>query len=827
MNGAANTGGGGGGSAGFATGNGGSGVVIIRYNADPDIGQLRYNTDGQVLETSDTYGWKTTQPKVNFASSNMLTYSNDISNAVWTKDGVTFTTGQTAPDGSATAFLITENAAANADHRIYQLPINGSGFGYMSVMSIYVKYLSRRYFILRHGGSGGSMYNYFDLVNRTVSYSGTNTGTITPIGEITDAGNGWMRLKSTFWYKANTSSDYVFGLSNIASGNTNPTYTGDGTSGTYIWKPEVYSATDIEANGFRTHFYRNIGGGQYFTPNFTGNVEVLVVGGGGSGASTYDGNNNGNGPRGGGGAGGVIYNAQYAVTANTSIPVVVGAGGALVNGNNVAGNQGGFSQFGNIISLGGGAGSQYASGATGTNGAGGSGGGVAYSTYTNGCQPGAGNMGGGPNSSTNGATGGGGAGGPGYADMANNSGGNGGVGVAYDIAGRHMPYGGGGGAGGYPAGKQNFGLGGGIATGVYLQNTGFGMGGQSGGRGGQGYSQSSSIAGSSQGINYTGGGGGGGGSGAIGAAGGHGIVIVRYQMPTKCSMFLQSGTWICPPGVTRARVLVVAGGGGGGEDMGGGGGAGGLLFNDNLVVEAGKTYTVTVGTGGRGAQSRDRAIERGQNGSNSSFVGGGYSITATGGGGGASLHDQSGYPASSGGSGGGASGGAQSPSGGNAGAGGYGGGAAGSGTAGQGNNGSFGIYAWYPGGGGGAGAAGSTGPANGGNGLPFNHLGTMLYFAGGGAGAGYSSYGGTGGLGGGAGGAVSAGVAFDNTIQHGGGWSLHWGDRGNIGVNNWQSAVQGSNAGQNTGGGGGGGGHYNTSNAGGHGADGIVIIKWD
>jgi len=133
-------------------------------------------------------------------------------------------------------------------------------------------------------------------------------------------------------------------------------------------------------------------------------------------------------------------------------------------------------------------------------------------------------------------------------------------------------YGGGGGAGGYPGGRDNYGLGGGLAVGVYLQNTAFGMGGQSGGRGGQGASQSSSIAAPSKGIDYTGGGGGGGGSGAIGADGGHGIVIVRYQAPTKCAMFLQSGVWQAPAGVTRARVLVVAGGGGGGGYSGGGGG---------------------------------------------------------------------------------------------------------------------------------------------------------------------------------------------------------------------------------------------------------------
>lgn len=825
-----NTGGGGGGSAGFTQGAGGSGIIIVSYVLDTSVGQLRYNTEGQTLETSDVTGWKSLPSKSNNGSSNALTYNTDLTNAYWTKENVTLTSGQTAPDGSSTAYTMTENSSTG-DHRLYALPAIGAGGQGFFVAQIYVKYTSSlQYFLIRHSGvagyngagTGTAYYCYFDLLNRKVTESIGGA-----IGEIFPEANGWLRLRVTYHYGYLNSnySDVVFAMSTVGTGGTtNPTYAGNGSRNVQIWKPELLTATDIEANGYKTHIYRNLGGNQYFTPDFTGNVEVLVVGGGGGGASTYDGNNNGNGPRGGGGGGGVLYNANYAVTAGTMYPVTVGAGGAGGRGNNVDGNQGGDSRFGNIYSLGGGAGQRYNSGSTGNYGNGGSGGGVAYSSYSTGCQPGAGNMGGGNvGISNDGAAGGGGAGGPGAPDMSGGSGGNGGPGIGYSIAGRLMPYGGGGGAGGYPAGRDNYGLGGGLATGPYLQNNAFGMGGQSGGRGGQGQSQSSSIAAPSKGVDYTGGGGGGGGSGAIGADGGHGIVIVRYQAPTKCAMFLQSGTWICPPGVTRARVLVVAGGGGGGQDMGGGGGAGGLLYNDSYPVEAGKAYSVTIGAGGRGAQSRDRASERGQNGGNSVFG----NMTAIGGGGGASFHDVSSYPASSGGSGGGASGGAQSPSGGSAGAGGYGGGAAASGTAGQGNNGSFGIYAWYPGGGGGAGAAGRNDPASGGIGLPFNLLGPMLYFAGGGAGSGYSSYGGNGGMGGGAGGAVGNETSYTVGYQHGGGWSLNWGDRGNIGKPGWQSNVQGANAGQNTGGGGGGGGHYNVNNAGGHGADGIVIIKWD
>jgi hypothetical protein len=192
-------------------------------------------------------------------------------------------------------------------------------------------------------------------------------------------------------------------------------------------------------------------------------------------------------------------------------------------------------------------------------------------------------------------------------------------------------------------------------------------------------------------------------------------------------------------------------------------------------------------------------------------------LIAVGGGGGASFHDNSVYPAGNGGSGGGASGGAQAPSGGSGGAGGYGGGSAGTGTAGQGNNGSFGIWAWYPGGGGGAGAAGSTNPATGGAGILNRILGRDYYWAGGGGGSGYSNIGGNGGIGGGGGGAVGYTT---------GGAGFNPGEPGGGGFSNTQCNNPGGAGGQNTGGGGGGGAHYNYHNPGGNGGSGIVIIRY-
>jgi hypothetical protein len=72
--------------------------------------------------------------------------------------------------------------------------------------------------------------------------------------------------------------------------------------------------------------------------------------------------------------------------------------------------------------------------------------------------------------------------------------------------------------------------------------------------------------------------------------------------------------------------LIVAGGASGGAQEGGGGGAGGLLASA-ASFSKGTVYTITVGAGG--AAVPDGATTQGNNGSNSSVIGTGLSITST------------------------------------------------------------------------------------------------------------------------------------------------------------------------------------------------------
>jgi hypothetical protein len=226
-------------------------------------------------------------------------------------------------------------------------------------------------------------------------------------------------------------------------------------------------------------------------------------------------------------------------------------------------------------------------------------------------------------------------------------------------------------------------------------------------------------------------------------------------------------TWTAPSWVTEVEVLVVAGGGGGGWDVGGGGGAGGLIYRPAFTVTPGQSYTVTVGTGGAGANASPNRF--GSSGNNSVFG----TLTAIGGGGGGGWNNIPGLPGGSGGGQtsnrsridfspgipgqgfpGGRSAGNATPSSNN-----YAGASGGGGAGGPGGDGVF--NSWEP-------ADWSWG--NGGHGLGYAISGLMQYYAGGGGAATDSATNwGVGGLGGG-GGIEQSGTA--NTGGGGGGGSL-------------------------------------------------------
>jgi RHS repeat-associated protein len=300
---------------------------------------------------------------------------------------------------------------------------------------------------------------------------------------------------------------------------------GSGVAGTYYTldasPTPTFSCTGglQSINGTRTVVTFTNSGSLVCSGSLAG-ASMLVVGGGGGGKGNLSG---------GGGGGGVVTGT---ITLSGSMPINVGAGGAVGDESRTAAYNGGDSiiKSGAGVTLadavGGGRGGarDISTGSAGASGGSGGGGGSKYGTqsYSGGSGTAGQGFGGGSGtgptdlSYSSAGGGGGGAGGAG-SNGASQVGGKGGAGATSTISGAAVSYGGGGGGGSYNDG---------------------GLGGRGGGGNGD-YLNSSEMG--SCGAASTGGGGGGSSLGA----GGCGIVILSY--PTPAAQRVGTTVTVAPP----------------------------------------------------------------------------------------------------------------------------------------------------------------------------------------------------------------------------------------------------------------------------------------
>ena len=257
--------------------------------------------------------------------------------------------------------------------------------------------------------------------------------------------------------------------------------------------------------------FTSTGSNAWSAPVGVTSIRVLVVGGGGAGGVGDW--------TGGGGAGSVLLGNAYPVSAGTSYPLTIGAGGVGAAVNGVTANPGSNSDFGAWIAAGGGGGAGYGWGNDSYFAAGGSGGSGGGAAEENGTPSGGafvqldysgaqkfGNKGG-DQTIGNGSQAGAGGGGAGSAggNAGNRVAGAGGASRTFDLLGKNFTVAGGGG-------------------GSTLHSPGGGLGG--GGLGGAGATSGPGFSG----LVNTGSGGGAGMSGN-GGNGGSGLVVVAYTIP--------------------------------------------------------------------------------------------------------------------------------------------------------------------------------------------------------------------------------------------------------------------------------------------------------
>ncbi len=157
------------------------------------------------------------------SSENLFKYSNDLSTG-WLEDNVTFTGGQTAPDGGSDAYTITENSATN-EHRFYPNAAIATDGG-TTTFSGYFKYIGRQWIVVKLNDGSTDRRVWFDIQNGVVGT--TNTG-IT--ASITASGGGYYKVVATIA----TSSTSYFPLVGGASADNVYVYAGSGADAFYVW----------------------------------------------------------------------------------------------------------------------------------------------------------------------------------------------------------------------------------------------------------------------------------------------------------------------------------------------------------------------------------------------------------------------------------------------------------------------------------------------------------------------------------------------------------------------------------------------------------------
>ena len=138
---------------------------------------------------------------------NLITYSEDFSNAYWTKSGATVVSGQTDPNGNSGAFKLVEDTSTG-QHRVY------SDIG---------------------AGSLCNAKSTFDLSNGTIADTNSGTAKIEPMP------NGFYRCSVTGTATSTGTDSFYFQLNN--TGFSDDSYTGDGTSGVYIFGAQLNVGT--------------------------------------------------------------------------------------------------------------------------------------------------------------------------------------------------------------------------------------------------------------------------------------------------------------------------------------------------------------------------------------------------------------------------------------------------------------------------------------------------------------------------------------------------------------------------------------------------------
>jgi len=204
------------------------------YKEDTVYTQKPIGATGNLTFTRGSDSWRTNvQGLVERTPYNLLQRSEEFDNGIWTKTGCTISTNVTsAPNGTTTADkLVSTNLATGSS--VYQQGTIIANASY--TFSIYVKASGANWIQLIATGTtiSSPARLWVDLSNGAL---GTNNGGFS-IASVTNVGDGWYRVIGAFTTASTATFSNLFCA--LATGDNINAFSGDGTSGVFIWGAQL------------------------------------------------------------------------------------------------------------------------------------------------------------------------------------------------------------------------------------------------------------------------------------------------------------------------------------------------------------------------------------------------------------------------------------------------------------------------------------------------------------------------------------------------------------------------------------------------------------
>lgn len=199
-------------------------------------GVLHTAADNQIRRTYDPVTHAYQGLLIEESRTNLLTYSEQFDNAAWAKaQSTVITNAATAPDGTLTACKLVESPTANYHYLNYNGPSVASGIAH--TMSVFIRGGEVGYALIKLTGAAyaAGVWATLNLATGAVTWP-SSAG----VGVASACRNGWWRFSISA--PSTAAGTVIVQIFTSRTDTNNPTYTGDGASGVYVWGAQLESA---------------------------------------------------------------------------------------------------------------------------------------------------------------------------------------------------------------------------------------------------------------------------------------------------------------------------------------------------------------------------------------------------------------------------------------------------------------------------------------------------------------------------------------------------------------------------------------------------------